>query len=173
MSHLRLSIHRASFSVLLFMGAFLLPLIALAQVVVTPDATPPVLDITDPAKLIGIVLSAAVSKDWGVLICGAIVALMGLQKKFIPKESKVGVFMHSKLGGWLGNFVLSAAVTLLASQLGKIPLSLSSIMSAITTGLGAAGAYELWGDITKKDDREAAKAAGAAAAANPGPTLNG
>ncbi len=155
-----------------FTLALMVPVLAFAQAV-AEAATTTVVNFADPAALSAIVLDAVVQKKWGVLISAAIVGTMGLMKKFIPKHTKVGTWMHSKVGGWATNFTIAGAGAVLTSLLAGQAISVQLILSAVNIALGASGLYELYGDIVNKQDIAKAQAAGEAAAKDPGPTLNG
>ncbi len=71
------------------------------------------------------------------------------------------------------NFLLAGSGALLTAQLAGAPISANLILTALNIALGASGLYELWGDVVNKQDIAEAQKKGAAAAANPGPTLNG
>ncbi len=136
-------------------------------------AAVPAVDATDPTAIAKLVLAAIVGKQWGILASGGVLLLIGIVKHYVPDTTKVGAWLHSKPGGWITNFLTTGAMTLLTAFTAGQPFSWGLLVATATTALSGAGLLELVRDVFQRNDPVPAVAAGAAAAANPGPTLNG
>ncbi len=105
-----------------------------------------------------------------------VIAVVGALKKFAPDSSKLGVWLHSQVGGWTTNLALTTATPFLFAALAGTHFDFQTVLTLLGSGLGvgftAAGARELLKDIgiLKPSATDAAQA-GQQAAQDPSKTL--
>lgn len=156
----------------MMLSALLVAGISFADVVTTVTPASP-LSPDDTAGLAKLILGAVVGKQWGVVISGIVLVIIGTVKHYVPETTKVGAWLHSKPGGWLTNFLTTGTLTLLTAFLAGQTFSFALVVATITTALSGAGLLELIRDVFMKTDPAPAQVAGAAAAEAPKTTLNG
>lgn len=120
----------------------------------------------DPARLAAIGLDAVQSKNWwllaGTALMGVIFAIRTFGPKLVPA---LGAFLLHPVVSVALPLVLSVLTGLIEALVAKRPIDLSFILGALKPGFAAIGQFVMVKKVLE------VKAAGAAAAENPGPTL--
>lgn len=115
--------------------------------------------------------------QWATVISVVIVLLVAGLKKWGKHIPNVGPFLETTLGGWTLNFLTTASGSLSVAAMAGAPVTWVLLAKIAALAFSTAGALEFLRDLgdwwkRKRTPLEAAKDAGAAAAADPGPTIN-
>ena len=128
--------------------------------------------VTGIAKL---VLELVQAKNYWALGSLAMLLIIGGVRKWTPEASKVGTWLHSKVGGWTLNIVGSLAAAFFTAGVAGVTFNANTIIGLIISGLGvafgSAGLLEAWRDLRNTPPVGPAVGAGTAAAADPKKTL--
>lgn len=149
-----------------------------AQVVgaADPNAVP-----ADPTAILGQILQqlmdAAKAGKWVLVVPLAILLVVaGLRwvgGKVAGPETGFGKFLANKWTRWAMNFATTFCGALVTAASTGTAITPSLVVASIVMSLTAAGTLELARDVVDSLTAKKAQDAGKAAAANPGPTLNG
>ena len=129
----------------------------------------------DPANaelLARLVLHAVEKGQWGLLVSLLLTGVIAFLRKFTPAESKVGVWLRSKLGGIVTSFGLALGGAFAAQFLAGAPFGWALILKAVSVALGASGSWAIFKNVKEAIDESKAQKAGLAAAAEPVKTLD-
>lgn len=163
--------------------ALLFASVALAQIIdapVTPEPGP----LDNPLAFVQLLFKAVAGGRWpeaGAIIVVLVVGLMRLYGKkaheMIPDnhwaDKPFYFLLETKLGGWVLNFLTTAAGGLGTAVMAGAPLDWVLVKPILSVALAAAGLWSgissvvEWWQAKKAPGHEAAAAAGAAAAAKP------
>lgn len=141
---------------------------------VTPPSTPQLpADVGDVGAWLQLLFTALMAKNWWLVASLMVVTAVAGARKWAPEQSELGVLVRSKLGGLASNFLLSFGGTVSTMLLAGQPFTLSVALRGVTVALAAAGGWAIFKNVKEALGERKAQKAGAEAAKDPGPTLNG
>lgn len=117
-------------------------------------------------------LDAVVNKNYWLAIPLVVMGAITLLRKLVPEHTKVGGFLHSQLGGWVVNFVMTIGGGLANSFAAGVTPTPQMLIIAIGSSFAAAGGWEMTKDFIGKLTKSNAQAAGKEAEKDPGKTVN-
>ena len=141
------------------LGALVFPLLALAQ-------SPVVLDPESFESIAGAILEAVTSRNWALAASLGVVVVVYLLRKLGGQRIP---FLRTDRGGAVLVLATSFAGAVANAILAGGAFSPALLITALTVAIGAAGGYSILLKILFPSDSDAAKAAGAKAAATAKP----
>lgn len=139
------------------------------------DANVPVqlpADLTDVGALAQTVFNAVENHQYGLVASLAIIFVIVLLKKFTPDTSKVGAWMHSRIGTIVLNFTFAFSGAIATTFAAAQPFGLKTVLQALTVALTAAGGWAIFKNVQDDLAERKAQKAGLEAARSPEDTLN-
>lgn len=129
-------------------------------------------DFTDVGGVAKSVFDAVQNHQWGLVASLGVLLVIALTRKFTSETSKFGVWVNSKLGALISNFVLSFGGAFATMFAAGQPFTWKMVLQAFTIALTASGGWSIWKNFNEAMEERKAQAAGTAVAADPSKTTD-
>jgi len=117
------------------------------------------LDFTDVGEVAQTIFNAVTNKQYSLVASLAVVLLVLGARKFAPNSSGFGIWLNSRIGAIVSNFVLSFGGAIATTAAAGEPFSFKILLQALIVALTAAGGWAIFKNVSddlaeKKAQRE-------------------